>query len=49
MWHDRDSGIVRLTVAFLYGGLLEKFQIIIHIVVIEGVFGLCRASVFARL
>jgi hypothetical protein len=47
MWYDRDSGIVRVTVALLYGGLLEKLQIIMQIVVIDSVFVLCRASVFA--
>jgi hypothetical protein len=48
MWYDRDSGIVRATVALLCGGLVEKFQIIMQIVVIEGVFGSRRASAFAK-
>jgi hypothetical protein len=48
MWYDRDSGIVQVTVTFLCGGLLEKFQIIMRIVVTEGVYGLHWASLLAR-
>jgi len=48
MLYNRVSGVVQVTLAFVCGGLVEKFQIFMQIVAIEGAFGLRRDSVFAR-
>jgi hypothetical protein len=53
MWYEPVSGTdnmkrVRVTVAYLCGGLLEKFQFIKQIIVPEDVFCLRKACVFAE-